>query len=124
MAKYLASNYAHVLGNEINFSETQASDAIFAGGISEDGDGIDDALYEDAKQAVLQIGKASTSYLQRKLRIGYSRAARLMDLLEENGIIGPADGARPREVLGPGGTDAAISSKRAEADEDAEETDR
>jgi len=59
----------------------------------------DDELYEDAKEVVIEAGKASTSYLQRKLRIGYSRAARLIDLLEERGVIGPADGASPREIL-------------------------
>jgi DNA segregation ATPase FtsK/SpoIIIE, S-DNA-T family len=64
-----------------------------------DADGDDDDLYEDAKQAVLEAGKASTSYIQRKLRVGYSRAARLIDILEERGVIGPADGARPREIL-------------------------
>lgn len=58
----------------------------------------DDELYEDAKEAVLEAGKASTSYIQRKLRVGYSRAARLMDMLEENGVIGPANGAEPRKV--------------------------
>lgn len=58
----------------------------------------DDDLYEDAKQAVIDAGKASTSYIQRKLRVGYSRAARLIDMLEENGVIGPADGSKPREV--------------------------
>ena len=69
-----------------------------SGGFGDDDD-IDDDMFEDARETVLQAGKASTSYLQRKLRIGYSRAARLMDLLEERGIIGPADGAKPREVL-------------------------
>jgi DNA segregation ATPase FtsK/SpoIIIE-like protein len=64
--------------------------------LSDDGD--DDDLYEDAKEAVLEAGKASTSYLQRRLRIGYSRAARLIDMLEENEVIGPADGASPRTV--------------------------
>jgi S-DNA-T family DNA segregation ATPase FtsK/SpoIIIE len=59
--------------------------------------GTDD-LYEDAKVAVIEAGKASTSYLQRKLRIGYSRAALLMDMLEANGVIGPADGVTPRTV--------------------------
>ncbi len=63
-----------------------------------DDDEIDDDLYEDAKRAVEEVGRASTSYLQRKLKIGYSRAARLMDVLEAQGIIGPADGSKPREV--------------------------
>jgi DNA segregation ATPase FtsK/SpoIIIE-like protein len=59
----------------------------------------DDELYEDAKEAVQEAGKASTSYIQRKLRVGYSRAARLMDMLEEKGVIGPANGAEPRKVI-------------------------
>jgi S-DNA-T family DNA segregation ATPase FtsK/SpoIIIE len=58
----------------------------------------EDSLYEEAKKIVIQAGKASSSLLQRRLRVGYSRAARLIDMLEENGIIGPADGAKPREV--------------------------
>ena len=70
---------------------------MFAGSVG--GDDDDDELFEDAKATVIQAGKASTSYLQRKLRVGYSRAARLMDLLEERGVIGPANGSKPREVL-------------------------
>jgi S-DNA-T family DNA segregation ATPase FtsK/SpoIIIE len=58
-----------------------------------------DSLYDDAKLAVMNAGRASTSYLQRSLRVGYSRAARLMDLLEEGGVIGPQDGSRPRTVI-------------------------
>jgi S-DNA-T family DNA segregation ATPase FtsK/SpoIIIE len=65
----------------------------------EDIDVDDDDLYEDAKEAVIKAGKASTSLLQRKLRIGYGRACRLIDMLEERGVIGPADGARGREIL-------------------------
>ncbi len=64
----------------------------------------DDELYEDAKICVMEAGKASTSYIQRKLKVGYSRAARLIDLLEERGVVGPADGAKPREVLTAGDT--------------------
>lgn len=77
-------------------SNAGSGDAFF-GSMVEDEDGDD--LYEDAKQAVIEAGKASTSYLQRKLRVGYSRAARLMDILEERGVIGPQDGSKPREIL-------------------------
>ena len=48
---------------------------------------------------VLEVGKASTSILQRRLRLGYGRAARLLDMMQKEGIIGPPDGSRPREVL-------------------------
>lgn len=60
---------------------------------------IDDPMYEEAKEVVSQAQKASASLLQRRLRVGYARAARLLDLLEERGVIGPADGAKPRQVL-------------------------
>lgn len=60
---------------------------------------IDDDLYPEAETLVAAAGKASASLLQRRLRIGYARAARLLDLLEEQGVIGPADGSRPRDVL-------------------------
>ena len=58
-----------------------------------------DDMFRDAVNVVVQMRKASTSLLQRKLRIGYSRAARIIEEMEEQGIIGPADGSRPREVL-------------------------
>ena len=77
--------------------------ALFAAGLGDDNDSDDD-LYDDARVAVMEAGRASTSYLQRKLRVGYSRAARLMDLLEERGVIGPADGSKPRQVLDGGGS--------------------
>ncbi len=70
------------------------------GGVVMDFDGGgDDDMFKDAVRVVVESRKASTSLLQRKLRIGYSRAARIMEEMEEQGIIGPADGARPREVL-------------------------
>ena len=59
----------------------------------------EDDLYNDAKEEVMRAGKASASLLQRRLRIGYARAARLLDILESEGVIGPADGARPRGIL-------------------------
>lgn len=75
------------------------------GGGFGDEDEVDDDMYEAARAAVLEAGKASTSYIQRKLRVGYARAARLVDMLEERGVIGPGDGAKPREVLErPAGT--------------------
>lgn len=59
----------------------------------------DDELLGEAKQVLVRAGKASASLLQRRLRVGYARAARILDILEDQGIIGPADGAKPREVL-------------------------
>lgn len=59
----------------------------------------DPAVYELAKKFVIESGKASTSYLQRRMGIGYARAARLIDMLEEEEVIGPGSGAKPREVL-------------------------
>jgi len=70
----------------------------------EDEEGFDvfsrgeDALYSTAEKLVLEAGKASASFLQRRLQVGYARAARLIDMLEERGIVGPARGAKPREV--------------------------
>jgi S-DNA-T family DNA segregation ATPase FtsK/SpoIIIE len=63
------------------------------------GSDAEDDMFRDAVQAVIEGGKASTSYLQRRLRIGYSRAARIIEEMEERGIVGPADGAKPRDVL-------------------------
>jgi DNA segregation ATPase FtsK/SpoIIIE, S-DNA-T family len=76
-----------------------------AGSSGEDGvegsesGGEDDPLYQDAVKLVVEFGKASTSLLQRRLRVGYGRAAHLIDLMEQDGIVGAADGPKPREVL-------------------------
>ncbi len=89
--------YIKKVGGEVDYNEevtaktTSAVNAV-------DGQG-DDPLLEEAERLVIQAGKASASYLQRRLRVGYARAARLIDLLEAKGIVGPADGAKPREVL-------------------------
>jgi len=94
--------------NKKNKSE-EASDADITGGSNqtnasivdfkspEEG-GSDDDLYEAAKEEIIRAGKASASLLQRRLRVGYARAARMLDVLEDRGVIGPADGAKPREV--------------------------
>jgi len=67
----------------------------------EEGDDANDDLFEDAVRLVLEFGKASTSLLQRRLRIGYGRAAHLIDMMERDGIVGPAEGSKPREILKP-----------------------
>ncbi len=73
---------------------------VMAGGADSDDDGDEhDELYHDAVKLVIEFGKASTSLLQRRLRIGYGRAAHLIDLMEKDGIVGAADGPKPREVL-------------------------
>jgi len=75
-------------------------EGIAAGGDEEGGgSGEHDPLFEDAVRLVIEFGKASTSLLQRRLRIGYGRAAHLIDLMERDGIVGAADGPKPREVL-------------------------
>ena len=77
-----------------------------------------DDLYDEARDIVIKANKASTSYLQRRLRIGYSRAARLMDMLEDHGVIGPQDGSKPRAIL------VGDESADVEEDEFAEDNDR
>ncbi len=104
IVKYLIDNTNYIpetiqLGPVEN-QESSGTNAIFSSTFGgEDDIEDDDDAYEDAKAAVIEAKKASTSYIQRKLRVGYSRAARLMDLLEKRGIIGPADGAKAREIL-------------------------
>ncbi len=104
VAQYIKKNNTgdlvslNLSGNSVNI---EPNEAII---LAEENDDEDD-LYGEARATVEEAGRASTSYLQRKLRIGYSRAARLMDVLEEKGIIGPADGSRPREVLSSSDSD-------------------
>ena len=81
------------------------------------GDGHDD-MFKDAVRVVIDSGKASASLLQRRLRVGYARAARLMEEMEEQGIIGPADGARPRDVLVSSLDDVFGSSSSVNEDEE------
>ena len=99
MVKYLADAYKDEISEEISLSQESmsADKSIFESSLEDNED--DDEMYEEARQAVIEAGKASTSYLQRKLKLGYARAARLMDTLEERGVIGPGDGAKPRDVL-------------------------
>lgn len=78
----------------------------------------EDPLYEEAKRVVIEARKASASLLQRRLRIGYARAARLIDILEARGMVGPGEGAKPREVYGEAeGTDKGGESESSEDEE-------
>jgi DNA segregation ATPase FtsK/SpoIIIE, S-DNA-T family len=78
-------------------------------------DGAKDDMYDDAVRVVVEMGKASTSILQRRLRLGYGRAARILDIMEKDGIIGPPDGSRPREVLKRPDWFAELEDSRTEA---------
>jgi S-DNA-T family DNA segregation ATPase FtsK/SpoIIIE len=86
-----------------------------------DSDGDSDPLLPEAKDVIMRAKKASASLLQRRLRIGYARAARILDLLEEQGIIGPGDGAKPREVLISTLNNDTINSSDDSYDEEIEE---
>ena len=79
--------------------EREAGAEGMSGEPGADGEPEDDPMYGDAVKLVVEFGKASTSLLQRRLRIGYGRAAHLIDLMEQDGIVGAADGPKPREVL-------------------------
>ena len=85
-------------GNAIYDESIVNYKAARAGLQGSDGE-IDDEMYEEAKQTVINAGKASASLLQRRLRVGYARAARLLDIMEDQGVVGPAEGAKPRDVL-------------------------
>ncbi len=104
VVKYLADEYRDEIMNEINLTPPEAgsSAAFDSMGDALSGDSLedDDDLYEAAREAVVAANKASTSYIQRKLGVGYSRAAKLMDMLEERGVIGSANGSKAREVMG------------------------
>lgn len=86
---------------EPNFQEDITRDQKInnlPGEFKEQSDLKEDDLLSETRDLVIKTGKASASFLQRRLRVGYARAARLLDLLEEEGTIGPAEGAKAREV--------------------------
>ncbi|MDE1967099.1 MAG: hypothetical protein KGI45_03455 [Patescibacteria group bacterium] len=117
VVKHIADAYKDEIMDEINLTPTEAgATAAFDAMMSDDSFEEEDELYEAAREAVMSAGKASTSYIQRKLGVGYSRAAKLMDALEKKNIIGPQNGSKPREVIG-----AAPSAESAQAIEGAPE---
>jgi DNA segregation ATPase FtsK/SpoIIIE, S-DNA-T family len=99
VVEYLAKNNEYIEGDteEIELEKIDNRNEIFDS--LGDDEAEDDDLYEDAKEVVIAAGKASTSYLQRKLGVGYSRAAKIMDILESKGVIGPQNGSKPRDIL-------------------------
>lgn len=106
IVKFLKENYDGTMGEELAIG-TQNPDGAnsLVDGIPEDmlsgsiDSGDDDEKFDEAKRVVVESGKASTSFLQRRMGLGYSRAARIIDMMEQRGIIGPADGAKPRQIL-------------------------
>ncbi|MDD5295245.1 MAG: FtsK/SpoIIIE domain-containing protein, partial [Patescibacteria group bacterium] len=96
-------NYIRSKGGESDYvegiTEKQKVHGIAGVGLAGGGGDDEDELVEEAKELIINSGKASASFLQRRLSIGYARAARLLDILEENGIIGPSDGAKAREIM-------------------------
>jgi len=98
--KFLINTYQDEVPEEIDISSAdQDKNPLFDSLTNSRDEDEGDSLYEEARETIITNDKASTSFLQRKLRIGYARAARIMDMLEEDGIIGPADGSKPREIL-------------------------
>ncbi|MCA9352818.1 DNA translocase FtsK, partial [Patescibacteria group bacterium] len=93
---YIQKHYKFELDDTISLPDEHLQEG--AGGITLADGEDEDPLVEEARMVVLESKKASTSYLQRRLSIGYSRAARIIDILEEQGIVGPANGSKPREV--------------------------
>ncbi|HBM45883.1 MAG: Cell division protein FtsK/SpoIIIE [Parcubacteria group bacterium GW2011_GWF2_38_76] len=132
LVKFLKERHQDDAPEEINISEVKEGDTMASvdfGGDSGLGGDDDESIFNEAKKVVMSTQKASASLLQRKLKLGYARAARIMDLLEERGVIGPGDGAKPREVymrqgdnMGGGGAVAALE-KEYENAEIAEEED-
>ncbi len=103
VVKFLSNNYDGTPSEEINLAVGGGEgdkNSLFDAVMSEESPGDDDELYEEAREIVVGAGKASSSYLQRKLKVGYARAARLIDMLEERGVISPGEGSKPREVIG------------------------
>ncbi len=104
VVKWLIAHYGDELGDEIAIDGELASSAggsesgVSIGDDEENADTENDSLYEEARALVMESGKASASYLQRRLKVGYARAARLLDMLEERKVIGPGEGAKARAV--------------------------
>jgi S-DNA-T family DNA segregation ATPase FtsK/SpoIIIE len=111
IAEYLRNRYKNELPDDINLGEgsISADTSIFSNSLEDDSDRDD--MFEEAKALVIAEKKASTSYIQRRLKIGYSRAARILDELEEAGVVGPGNGAKPRDILMDGSETSAPTTR-------------
>jgi len=101
LVKYIKERHQDDLPDEINITESNNSDLAASADFETDSEltnDEDENVYNEAKKIVISTGKASSSMLQRKLKLGYARAARIIDMLEDRGVIGPGEGAKPREV--------------------------
>lgn len=106
VVKHLADQYKNTDMEDLTISDSETvsvssgkSDFQLDLDFEETGEENNDELYEEARELAVKTGKASASYFQRRFSIGYARAARLLDILEERGVVGPGEGAKPREVL-------------------------
>ncbi len=104
VVEWMKENYKDMFEDEDDLGggldqelEASSEDSFSSSSSSSDDN---DPLYDEAKKLVLENKKASASFLQRRLRVGYARAARLIDIMEERGVVGPGDGAKPREIYG------------------------
>jgi len=103
VAQFLEDQYAGFDGGTVTIDSGDDKDKKTIFDEVSMNDDEEDELYAEAKKIVIEAKKASASYLQRRLRVGYARAARLLDILEDRGVIGPGEGAKPREVYADAG---------------------
>ncbi len=99
VVKHFHKHYDNFEPSEIDFSKEKSDSTSVQAILGTDEDEDEDELFEEARNVVVSSGIGSTSLIQRKLRVGYARAGRLMDILEKHGVVGPPNGSKPREVL-------------------------
>ena len=99
VVKYIKDQALETEGSPVEFNQELEKTMVAGEGFDFMANGSEDPLFDEARKLVIEARKASASLLQRRLRVGYARAARLIDMLEEKGVVGPGEGAKPREIL-------------------------